>query len=202
MATRTPITVNEWYHCYNRGFEKTKVFRSKRDYERFLLSLYLCNDSTPMRVRERRGWSLYQTLEKPDERETLVDMGAYALMPNHVHFIVREKMEKGIALFMQKVFTSYTMYYNKKYERTGALFAGTFKSKHIPDDRYLKRVIPYVLLNPDHSAGLALSSLADFLGKKRLENKVVTDLGYLYDKKPSLNRMRLDAEDFRQMYRG
>ncbi len=198
MATRSPLAMNEWYHCYNRGFEKSQVFKNERDYKRFLMTLYLCNSEKRMHVRESKGWNLNEILSDIDldRGETLVDIGAYALMPNHVHFILKEKREHGIALFMQKAFTSYTMYFNKKYQRTGALFAGTFKSKHIPDDRYLKQVIPYVLLNSDKLSDTPYSSLADFLGEKRVENKIVTDLSDLYDSKPSLTTMRKEAAEF------
>lgn len=196
MGTRAPIGTGEWYHCYNRGFEKMRVFKNDRDYQRFLIALYLCNDTQPMHLRESRGWDLQEVLSEQAERETLVDLGAYALMPNHVHFVLRQNRDGGIARYMQKVFTSYTMYINKKYERTGALFAGTFKSKHIPDDLYLKRVIPYVLLNPDRSSDAPYSSLSDFLGEERIENKIVVDLSNLYDQKPSLMMMRKEAVVF------
>ncbi|MGH7141105.1 MAG: hypothetical protein ACREGH_00525 [Minisyncoccia bacterium] len=36
---------DEWYHCYNRGVDKRIVFETGRDYERFLETLYLCNDT-------------------------------------------------------------------------------------------------------------------------------------------------------------
>lgn len=188
--------IGEWYHCYNRGFEKLRVFKNDRDCQRFLVALYLCNDTKHMRLRESKGWSLKEVLLEQLERETLVEVGAYALMPNHVHLVLKQKIDGGIASYMQKVFTSYTMYFNKKYERTGALFAGTFKSKHISDDRYLKRVIPYVLLNPDKSSDVQYSNLPDFLGKRRVENKIVTDLSNLYDRKPSLTTMRKEAAEF------
>lgn len=196
MGMRAPIATGEWYHCYNRGFEKSRVFKNDRDYQRFLVTLYLCNDASRMHLREADGWNLQEILSEQRERQTLVDLGAYALMPNHIHFILRQKVDGGIALHMQKVFTSYTMYFNKKYGRTGALFAGTFKSKHIPDDRYLKRALPYVLLNPDNSSDAPYSSLPDFLGEKRPENKLVVDLNDLYDHKPSLADMRKEAAEF------
>jgi len=69
-------------------------------------------------------------------------------MPNHVHFIFKEVEAGGIALFMQKLFTGYTMYFNKRNDRTGALFAGTYKSKHLASDRYFKHAINYVHMNP------------------------------------------------------
>lgn len=198
MTTRAPFGIDEWYHCFNRGFEKSRVFKNDKDYKRFLMTIYLCNSGKRMHVREATGWDLHQILSVSDEEqgESIVDIGAYALMPNHVHFILKEKTKGGIALFMQKVFTSYTMYFNKKYDRTGSLFAGTFKSKHIPDDRYLKRVIPYVLLNPENSSAIAYSSLPDFLGEYRLENKIVTDMRHLYDYKPTKADLIKEAEAF------
>lgn len=49
---------------------------------------------------------------------------------------------------MQKVLTAYTMYFNKKNNRTGALFAGRFKARHANSDEYLKYLISYIHLNP------------------------------------------------------
>lgn len=48
---------------------------------------------------------------------------------------------------MQKVATGYTMYFNKKYERTGVLFQGKYKIKHAEDDRYIKYLFEYIHLN-------------------------------------------------------
>ncbi len=51
-------------------------------------------------------------------------------------------------MFMQKLSTSYTMYFNTRYERDGALFQGRFKAQDANDDRYLKYLIAYIHLNP------------------------------------------------------
>ena len=150
MTTRPPFSIDEWYHCYNRGFEKSIVYKNEKDYQRFLLLMYLCNGEKRVHLRESEGWDLHETLLDPsvERGEYLVEIGSYVLMPNHLHLILREIRDGGIPLFMQKLFTGYTMYFNKKYNRTGALFSGTFKSRHISDDRYLKRVVPYIFLNP------------------------------------------------------
>ena len=37
------------------------------------------------------------------DRETLVDIGAYCLMPNHFHLLVREKNNGGISAFMKNL---------------------------------------------------------------------------------------------------
>ncbi len=71
----------------------------------------------------------------------LVSIGAYCLMSNHLHLLLREEEESGISLFMQKVSTAYTMYFNRKYKRTGSLFAGRFKAQHAGNDNYLKYLL-------------------------------------------------------------
>jgi len=80
--------------------------------------------------------------------EPLVDIGAYALMPNHPHLLLREIAEGGITSFMQKIGTAYTMFFNKKYNRTGALFSGRFKAKHVATNEYFGRVVNYIHGNP------------------------------------------------------
>jgi len=69
-------------------------------------------------------------------------------MPNHFHILITEKEGNGVSKFMQKLSTAYVMYYNNKYERTGGLFEGKFKSQHLADDRYLKYIFSYIHLNP------------------------------------------------------
>ena len=81
-------------------------------------------------------------------KETLVDIGAYCLMPNHFHLLIRETAEGNISRFMLKLQTGYPMYFNKKYQRTGALFEGKFKAKHITNDNHLKYLFAYLHLNP------------------------------------------------------
>ena len=150
MGNRKPIEIDEWYHCYNRGVDKRKVFMGARDYERMLLLMYVAKNREPVRLFNTRNVRLKTVLAETLSKDTkpIVEIGAYALMPNHFHFVLKEIREGGIALFMQKVFTGYTMYFNQKNNRTGALFAGTFKSRHVADDQYLQHLISYVHLNP------------------------------------------------------
>ena len=218
MATRFPFEINEWYHCYNRGVDKRKVFLSLADRKRFQALLYVCNGTKNIRLAELYDTSLEYVLtsDRIDRGLPLVEIGAYSLMPNHLHFVFREIRGGGTALFMQKVFTGYTMYFNRKHERTGALFAGSFKSKHLDNDRYLKQCVAYVLLNPVElfdprwKEGRALlsslkkrlaeypfSSLVDFIGVKRPENKIIsTALDELYERKPTFADLLEEAQEY------
>lgn len=137
---RTPLVAGEYYHIYNRGIDKKKIFLDKGDHFHFLKLLYICNSKKSIKLRK---------IEKNFERgETIVDIGAYCLMPNHFHLLCHEKTENGISVFMKKLLTAYAMYFNKKYERSGILFQGRFKSEHASTDKYLKYLYAYIHLNP------------------------------------------------------
>lgn len=137
----------EYYHCYSRGTDKRTVFLNKKDYDRFTALLFVCNSRNPIQLSNLWRKS-YIDIFKIVREKTLVDIGAYCLMPNHFHILLKEKEVGGISLFMQKLITSYTMYFNKKNNRTGALFGSTYKSEHIDNDRYLKYLFSYIHLNP------------------------------------------------------
>ena len=130
----------EFYHLYNRGTEKRIVFLDKKDYEHFLFLMYVCNTTKSIELRNIE--------ENFDRGKTLVDIGAYCLMPNHFHILICEKEEGRISKYMLKLMTSYSMYFNKKYGRTGKLYEGVFKSTHANTDKYLKYLYSYIHLNP------------------------------------------------------
>ncbi len=200
MTRALRFTTGEYYHIYNRGTEKRKIFESRGDYSRFSVLLYACNTLKPTNLREQ-GNRITDVIER-ERGETIVSVGAYCLMPNHFHLLVKEKVENGISRFMQKIQTAYTMYFNEKNQRTGALMQGKFKAVQAIDDRYLKYLISYIHLNPIKlidstwkETGIRnkvkaknflldryqYSSFIDYIGKQRpeasiLEPKVLTDL--------------------------
>lgn len=80
--------------------------------------------------------------------KSLVDIFAYSLMPNHFHVLLRQKTDGSITVFMKKLATAYSMYFNTKYEHSGVLFQGRFKSKHVGEDDYFRYLFSYIHLNP------------------------------------------------------
>ena len=136
----------EYYHIYNRGNSKQKIFLDEADYGRFLKLLFLCNSK--LKINFRDVIDATKNIFIFEREETLVDIGAFCLMPNHFHLLIREKEDGNISLFMKKLLTAYVMYFNKKYERTGSLFEGKFKAEHAGEDNYLKYLFSYIHLNP------------------------------------------------------
>ena len=181
-----------FYHIYNRGTERRDVFISGSDYDRFISLLYLANNQQLLHRSNYQGRTLPELLALT-RGETLVDVCAYCLMPNHFHLLVREHTENGISKFMQKLMTGYTMYFNKLHERTGALFQSKFKARDANDDSYLRYLISYIHLNPvklveplwkekgisdtdavkEYLASYIRSSYLDFMGVARAEGKIL-----------------------------
>lgn len=134
-----------FYHIYNRGHDKQPIFYDIKDYQRYV-----------KRLREY--------LKKHE-----VTLLAYCLMPNHIHLILRQNGEESINKFIHRLHTAYTMYFNKKYEKVGAVFQGRFKAKLIDTEEYLLHVSRYIHINPieivkSHAQGRALRlELKDYL---------------------------------------
>jgi putative transposase len=185
MQRKIEFSDGEYYHVYNRGVEKRETFIDQRDYERFLRLLFLSNGTKSYVYRSVQGVPLNEI----DRGEQLTAIGAYVLMPNHFHLLLKETSGGGISKFMEKLTTGYSMYFNKKNKRVGPLFQGPFKAQHVDRDEYLKYLLAYIHLNPvklidsgwkengikDRSAakkylaGYRYSSYPDYLGEKREE---------------------------------
>ena len=144
MGRNLVFAENEYYHIYNRGVEKRKIFLDKNDYKRFIFLLFVANSDIAVHLSNYKEFSL---LEIP-KGDSLVYIGAWCLMPNHFHILLKEKQKDGISLFMKKLLTGYSMYFNTKYNRKGNLFERPFKAKHLDTDNYLKYQYTYIHLNP------------------------------------------------------
>jgi putative transposase len=172
MGYKKPTFITgEIYHVYNRGVEKRAVFSETSDYLRMVDDIYKLNDKNnvinPHYCQKRNP----ARLEESVEREILVEMLAFVLMPNHYHLVLRQVEENGIVKFMQKLGTGYTNYFNKKNERVGPLFQGSFKATRVATDDYLQNLLGYVHTNPVTLAHNYRSStsiiIMDFLEKYR-----------------------------------
>jgi len=112
------------YHLTSRGNNDEAIFVALQDYRRFLTKL--------KKYKKELNFKLY----------------AYCLMKNHFHLLVEEGRGMKISHLMQKLNTSYSMYFNKKYGRRGHLFESRFFSSKVDRDEYLLEVSRYIHLNP------------------------------------------------------
>ena len=192
MSYRSVSFANsEFYHVYNRGVDKRTIFRDATDYRRFLELLYLSNSTHSINIRDIR--KVFDIVYVYDRDQQYVHIGAYCLMPNHFHILLTPLRENGVQNFMQKLSTGYSMYFNKRYERTGTLCESKFKAQHADSDEYLKYLFSYIHLNPakliephwkdpgvfdlgklkTYVEGYEYSSLRDYLEVYRTEEKIL-----------------------------
>lgn len=196
---------NEIYHVLNRGIERRPTFTSKREHERAVLTLdFYRFQNSPLRLskalllKSEERERFFIELRKKGKR--LVDIIAYCFMPNHFHFLIKQKAEEGTSTFLSNFTNSYTRYFNTRRKRTGPLFEGTFKAVWIETDEQLIHVSRYIHLNPVASFVIKdtnldvypWSSWPEFLGtrKERLCSKEV-----VLDHFPSKEKYRQFVHD-------
>src|SRR3989338_9160247 len=172
------FVVGEYYHVYNRGTDKRNVFVDEKDLFRFWQSLFDFNQIEPIgSIYELSFEKKSGTVDK--KTKPLVQFIAYCLNPNHYHFLITPIQEKGIEKFMQRLGNGYTKYFNNKHKRSGVLFQGKFKSKHIDSNQYLLHLSAYINGNDQlghRMSKLSKSSLPEFLGKFSGEKLCNTDI--------------------------
>jgi REP element-mobilizing transposase RayT len=78
---------------------------------------------------------------------------AYALMPNHAHFLIEAESEQ-LSSFFRRLGVRHVGYFNRRHKRVGHLFQDRFKSKPVEDEAYFGVAVTYIHLNPV-SGGLA-----------------------------------------------
>ncbi|MDO6516535.1 transposase [Zobellia uliginosa] len=123
-----PIRADHYYHIYNQGNNRENIFVENRNYAYFLRLMHKYLDA-------------------------ISDIYAYCLLKNHFHIVLKfneNVADKVISQKLSNLFNSYAKAINKAYHRTGSLFRDRFRRKRIEDENYLKNLIVYVHLNPEH----------------------------------------------------
>jgi REP element-mobilizing transposase RayT len=114
---------NSFYHVTSRGNERKAIFRTEKDYGRFM------------------GY-----FESATERYG-AEIHCFCLMPNHYHLLV-ETPEANLHAIVHHLNTSYTNYFNKRMGRVGHLFQGRYKAILVEKDSYALELSRYIHLNP------------------------------------------------------
>lgn len=140
-----PFVNDHYYHVFNRGVEKRKIFLNDRDYQQFLQTLYYYQFRGP-----KPRFSTHKRFPSVnfDKNPKIVEIICYCLMPNHFHFLIKQLENAGVSEFVNKISNSYTKYFNTKHNRVGHLFQGTFKAVPVETDEQLVHLSRYIHLNP------------------------------------------------------
>ena len=112
------------YHVCLRGNNKQAILKGDENKSRFLESL--------ASFKLRFNFKLY----------------GFVLMDNHVHIVLETNNLVKISKIMQAIALSYSMKYRNKYDYTGYVWQGRFKSSVIIDERYILACLEYIHNNP------------------------------------------------------
>jgi putative transposase len=130
------VSAGETLHLIQRGNNRGACFVDDEDREYYLAALLRAS------------------------RRARCDVHAYVLMTNHVHLLVTAGDAEAPSRMMKMLGCTYVRHFNERYERTGTLWEGRYRSTRIDSDRYFLQCSRYIELNPLR-AGL-VSSPADW----------------------------------------
>lgn len=145
------------YHILLRGMEKQDIFIDDEDKSKMTHIL------------------------KGKKKDNAFFLYAYCILSNHMHLLIREGND-DISRILKRAATSYAIYFNKKYSRSGRVFQDRFKSEAVNDEKFLMPIIRFIHQNPV-KAGIAYlddyywSSYSDYVCQK----EGLTDFDGIFD---------------------
>lgn len=116
--------INIPQHIVQVGRDNQTCFQDAEDYEFYLKSLKAAAD------------------------QYLCEIHSYVLLNNSVQIIATPKLPNGIPSMMQSLGRRYVQYVNHRYQRSGTLWGGRYKSSLIDSNAYLLSCYRYVELRP------------------------------------------------------
>ena len=144
-----------FYHIYNRGVNKQLIFVDRADYLMFesLLSRYLSED------RKQINGAPYPSFSGR------LEVLAYCLMPNHFHLFIYQHDNDAMREFVKCLTVSYSMYFNKRWNRVGPLYQQRYRAVWVNDESYLQHISRYIHLNPKAYETYEWSSYRAYIGR-------------------------------------
>lgn len=140
------------YHILLRGINRQSLFEDDADRLKFLEVLVKYKEISHCRIF------------------------AYCLMDNHIHILLQEGREP-LGRMVQRLSSSYVIWYNGRHDRCGHLFQERFKSEPVETDSYFLTVLRYIQQNPvqaslvSDAADYRWSSYHEYIGDKQFVDR-------------------------------
>ncbi len=165
-----------------------EIFRDDQDYKNFLKRIALA-----LGKEVAKGASFRSSLHLKPFNAGTFSLISLCLMPNHFHLEIMQNTDIPIGKLLLKTCTSYSMYFNRKYDHVGHIFQDQFKAVPIENDRQLTTVSAYIHQNPkvaglvDDSIDWPYSSYRSYLGSETIN---------LYEKELILEQFK-DVDEYK-----
>ena len=183
------IATGEVYHVYNQSIADYRIFNSDSEFSRIVeLIQYYQGEKQQVNFSKFKEYNMQHLKENIPDEEKLVEIICYCPMPTHFHLALKQLKDQGISKFVNKVFNSYSHYFNIKHNRKGPLFTGRFKKVLVQTDEQLLHLTRYIHLNPvtaelvDYPADWKYSSYKEYIDAA--DEKAICEYKDILDIKP------------------
>jgi putative transposase len=210
MPSRSVVFANnQIYHVFNRSVGKEPLFTSlfHQRWIKELINYY--------RYPQTLRFSQFKLMNKDAKntylftmrnKQQLIEIYAFAFMPNHYHFLLKQLSDDGIIRFISNIQNSYAKSYNLKNERKGTLFQNSFQAKWIETDEQFIHISRYIHLNPvtayiinfEKLATYPFTSFADYILKQGTPWLNKSFLLSMFKSQPEYQTFVADQVDYQQ----
>lgn len=176
------FTENEHYHLFGRGVNKENIFIDDEDKARFVF--LITHFQSPAKIYNV-GWYTRMFLKKKSFstqkarveeilKKRNIELVAFVIMPNRFHLLVKNLSEGILSVYMQRVLTAYSKYFNMKYGKQGHVFEGPYRALHIKNNAEVLNLSALIHKSPkemnewkDAFDRYPYSSYQDYIGINR-----------------------------------
>lgn len=182
---------NEHYHVFGRGINREKIFIDERDKARFIFLITHLQSPTKIynvtwcteSFIKKGSFSTKEDKIKEILKKRSIGLISFVVMPNHFHILIKNMENDILSVYMHRVLTAYSKYFNAKYNKKGHVFEGPFKAVHIKNNAQLLHLSAYIHKNPKEIKEWGnsydkypYSSYQDYIGLNRWGNFLSTEI--------------------------
>lgn len=175
---KIPLATGQTYHIFTRSIADFKIFNDDIEFLRMqqLIQYYQMDNYLKfskfieLDICQQKGF--YNALDIiSKEKEELVQIISYCLMPTHIHLTLKQLTANGISKYTSNILNGYTRYFNTKHKRKGPLWESRFNSVLVDNDEQLLHLSRYHHLNPvtaklvDRPEDWSYSSYREYIGE-------------------------------------
>lgn len=155
MRRKELLVTGEIYHIFSRSIADFRIFNNNHELNRMLqlIKYYQRKNDlkfsnfTELKLVQREGfYNVLDIISK--DKDKLVQIIAYCLMPTHIHLVLKQLQDNGISDYMRKILDSYSCFFNAQHKRKGPLWESKFKNVLVDSDEQLLHLTRYLHLNP------------------------------------------------------
>jgi putative transposase len=179
------FTENEYYHIFNKGVGSEKIFVDDKDCARFIF--LITHLLSPIQIYNiswyadsflRKGsFSIGENKVDKILKKKEVELISFVIMPNYFDILIRNLKDNIASVYMHRILTSYSKYYNAKYNKKGHVFHGPFGATRIKNNNDILNLSAQIHKSPENISEwkhnydkYPWSSFQDYIGLNRWGN--------------------------------